>query len=157
MLLISLVESCMKPLPDDTLSSSSVFPRCRPLTWLLPGLFTGMRQAGPTHVTARLGTARWHDLGLLPQPLLPPVGHEESSSRSATIEAKVTEAYSQNEKTVKSGWNCNTKLAAVWLSNLVSFGVLFLLTLPQEFHYRPLVYAQIAAYVITDSISFAFH
>ena len=105
MLLISLVESYMKTLPDDTLSSSSVFPR-RPLTRLLPGLFTGMRQAGPTHVTARLSTARWHDLGLLPQPLLPPVGHEESSSRSATIEAKVTEAYSQNEKTGKSGWNC---------------------------------------------------
>jgi hypothetical protein len=114
-----------------------------------------MRQADPTHVTARLGTARWHDLGLLLQPLLPPVGHEESSSRSATIEAKVTEAYSQNEKTRKSDWNCNTKLAAIWLSNLASFGVLF--PLSQEFRYRPLVDAQIAAYVITDSVSFTFH
>jgi hypothetical protein len=104
-----------------------------------------MRQAGPTHVTARLGTERWHDLGLLPQPLLPPVGHEESSSRSATIEAKVPEAYSENEKRGKSDWNCNTKLA--------SFGVLFLLTLSQEFHYRPLVDAQIAAYLSIPSVS----
>lgn len=116
-----------------------------------------MRQAGPTHVTARLGTARWYDLGLLPQPLLPPVGHEESSSRSATIEAKVTEAYRQNEKTRKSGWNYNTELAAVWLSNLAPFGVLFPLTLSHEFHYRTRVDAQTATCVITDSISFAFH
>lgn len=33
-------------------------PSCRPLTWLFSGLFTGMRQAGPTHVTSRHATTR---------------------------------------------------------------------------------------------------
>lgn len=36
--------------------------RSRPLARLFSGLFTGMRQPSPTHVTSRLGTARQHDL-----------------------------------------------------------------------------------------------
>jgi hypothetical protein len=53
----ALVKLCVKPLPDDTLSSSSVYPRYRPLTWLFLGLFTGMRQA--RHGATRHGTVVW--------------------------------------------------------------------------------------------------
>jgi hypothetical protein len=71
------------PLPHPRTVPS--FPPTRAIVlWVIYGNETS--KPDPRHVATRHGTVAWP--WLLPQPLLPPVGNEESSSRSATNEER---------------------------------------------------------------------